>query len=481
MIDLKTSGIFNSDSATSPYPTHLAITTPPSSLSRGDWGLKRPLPLRSTARTSTPHIRIISIDAWERVTEFESATNHTLTLQKWQEMNLPLSTPGAPSNGFYLGSYKAKGMGVFEEDMNGSKVKKDSQRWKFKGPWLAGQTAIEFNEYIRNEIRRRKPEFLDFLREVKAREDTKIAQKDAEERMESAPTPIKPSDITDDKMRQYIRELRCDRMTLFKLIRHFFDLPPTSSKLAALQNYAQKNKEGFGPTVSTINYESFLSDSDSPYAVTGPPKTHPSAGLSYLRTDSKIYNHPVYGPQAQPPPILGRIVQPKNTIGATSAKVGIAGVVADAPPTLDHFRQRARSKLSHPGLNYIDPDKEGGSKIWLRPTSASIDPQGRIDIKVIEDTGSASDSKEGTTNGIRAIMKGPVHRPQPLAKPPRTALGGYGLEASDVLGYGTRAVQSNMGTGGSSTPSTTRLSVDKNSATDIYGKRMASEGSGFWK
>src|SRR5690554_1357851 len=81
--ELASTVTFNSDSATLPHPTQLSISTPPSSLSKGDWGFKRNLPLRSTTKTSTPVIRISAVDTYEHITEFGSAADHTLTLRKW--------------------------------------------------------------------------------------------------------------------------------------------------------------------------------------------------------------------------------------------------------------------------------------------------------------------------------------------------------------------------------------------------------------
>src|ERR1700710_1203320 len=95
--DLSSIAIFNSETATLPHPIHLTITTPQTSLARGDWGFKRPLPLRSTTRTSTPLIRVHSIDTYEHITEFGSASDHAINLQKWQEMGVPLTIPNSSS------------------------------------------------------------------------------------------------------------------------------------------------------------------------------------------------------------------------------------------------------------------------------------------------------------------------------------------------------------------------------------------------
>jgi hypothetical protein len=80
-----------SDTATLPYPTHQAITTTKSSLARGDWGLKRPLPSRShLVQTSDPVLRVTQLDTIEHVTDFDSAADHVRTRQKWEEMGVPM-------------------------------------------------------------------------------------------------------------------------------------------------------------------------------------------------------------------------------------------------------------------------------------------------------------------------------------------------------------------------------------------------------
>ncbi|KAI8938518.1 hypothetical protein NX059_004404 [Plenodomus lindquistii] len=80
-----------SDSATLPYPTHQAIATTKSSLARGDWGLKRPLPQRShLVQVSDPVLRITQLDTIEHITDFDSAADHVRTRQKWEAMGVPM-------------------------------------------------------------------------------------------------------------------------------------------------------------------------------------------------------------------------------------------------------------------------------------------------------------------------------------------------------------------------------------------------------
>lgn len=425
---------FNSDTATLPYPTQLAITTPPAARSRGDWGLKRPLPLKSTTKSSTPVIRVDAIDTFEHVTQFESAADHTLTLQKWQEMNMPLFTPASTDSALLgLGAGVRPGRGVFEEDADITAADESTKashenRWRFRGPWLAGQTEADFVEFLTKEVRKRGSEFRQFLREYKAAEDTKTARRMAAAKGEEVPAAIKPSDITESQMTEYLKVLRHERSALFGLIREFLDLPPAPAN--SLDENALFNSLGsaaLGSEPMTINYADHLPKSRSPYANTGPPSTHPSAGLSYLRSKSHIYNHPMYGPQASPPPVQGRVVQPKNAlVGNFAPKLGVAGVVTHVPTYQDSFNTNTINKRlaragsqTLPGLVNIELDRVGGAKVWLQPTSASIDPKGRIQLTVSGAQNAAVAVHEGTVDALPAELQRPASPAQPIPRPSR--------------------------------------------------------------
>ena len=151
------STVFDSDTSTLPYPTHAAIETTQSSLSRGDWGLKRPLPQKSTAATTTPTIRVAAIDSIDHITDYSSASDHALTLRKWQEMHIPISMPSVTSRQSQSRSFAGPAKSVFEDELNsteasGENLVSDKKRWKYKGPWLAGKTEGDFQDYVNGEI-----------------------------------------------------------------------------------------------------------------------------------------------------------------------------------------------------------------------------------------------------------------------------------------------------------------------------------------
>jgi hypothetical protein len=107
-----------------------------------------------------------------------------------------------------------------------------------------------------------------------------------------------------------------------------------------------------------------------------------------LRTASYIDNHPVYGPQKTHPPVKARIISPRNQAsGNFSAKLGVGGFVTEVPQgstafNMKSFRNTTRELI--PGLNDFDPEAPGGSKAFVQPSSARVDSQGRIVMKVSE-------------------------------------------------------------------------------------------------
>lgn len=381
------------DSATLPYPTRAAVTTHAKSLSKGDWGLKRELP-RKAFRTSTPVLRVQAVDSIDHITEFESAADHVLTLQKIQEMNIPVVLPKgmewrqsdrmgnfqkAPASAFeefcdpkqrpkepFLvqeDAYKPTGWGINEID------RRNRRRWRYDGPWIAGMPTGDFQEYVSSVIKNKRAEFRDWLRKELTRRRSLIAQKkeainvDAgvgpadepeadsfaaeilEEVSEGNKTPA-PDTVDAD-----ILDLRNHPRELFSLIWKFLDLPghlPSFEK--DLGAFAEEN----------IDIEH------------GPPVTHPSAGLSYLRPVRQLYNHPALGPMQDSPPVPGRQLQRPSR--AAPQVLGVGGVAV----------ARHNNKISDDGQtgNVSSLLKQGGQKLWVHVDNASIDSKGNIKLAI---------------------------------------------------------------------------------------------------
>ncbi|KAL8382550.1 hypothetical protein RB595_006365 [Gaeumannomyces hyphopodioides] len=359
-------------SATTPYPTLQTVTTPSTSRSRGDWGFKRPLPLKSTTKSSTPLIRVRQLDSSEQVTDFASAADHTLSLQKFQEMSIPVLIPKATRRNFPSSIINLPTTSVFEEEFDSTVMDQTrahllrDKRWRFSGPWLAGMAEGEFENYLKRKVAPRRSEFRWWLRKEIAAEKNKMAAAEAiDSGNAGVDVPqVTAEDISSAELTEELRKLRDDRAKLYKVVGEFLDLAPIQQK---------------GPTISDMVEGNVLKAAESlgnPYAEHGPPVTHPSAGISYLRTNAFIENHPVYGPQAHRRHVRARMLSITNAVasGPSAGKIGIGGFVAENPgPGYDNPGRRGRPlKFDHTIV--------GGRKMYVEPHSAVVDAKGNVKI-----------------------------------------------------------------------------------------------------
>ncbi|KAK3192152.1 hypothetical protein K4F52_001781 [Lecanicillium sp. MT-2017a] len=363
---------------TKPYPQSQSITSPLSSREKGDWGFKRPFPLKTTMGTSTPLVRVKSIDAVESVTDFASAADHTLSLEKFQELHLAMSVPRVKEKVFGSSSVSQQSMfpkSVFEEDLdvtdfdNGGRT--DDRGWKFRGPWLARMTQGDFMQYLNKQVRPKRAQFRALLRNKLAEDITANQNAAAMDQGKPAPPAVLAKDVTDAQFTSYLRSLRNDRVTLYALVSNFLDLPPLGQPVGFVQTIWREDK----------------SVPESPYGKAGPPPSHPSAGISYLRTGSYMENHPVYGPQAQKSPVLARVVYPRY--GGNPVKLGVGGFVADAPAGHNEFNFRPYKQGQKPAINgvqHLDTTTYGGAKAYVDPATASVDPSGKVVLELKETT-----------------------------------------------------------------------------------------------
>lgn len=384
------------------------------------------------------------LDSFERVTEYESAADHTLTLKKFQELHIPMSAPIEKGINI-VGSKRAQQhRSVFEEDSDyidprNLKPGEEAKRWKFKGPWITGQTEFEFTEYLKKDVRGRKDGFHQYLREEYVRQYNVEVNKSARD-SEDGPVHITLADVTEDQLNAYVRQLRSleNRSTLFRLVRQFLDLAP-AAKADEYAKGLQKNTDEYSKTLapaSTASKDSETAEKDmggqNPYAVSGPPKTHPSAGLSYLRDLCYIENHPIHGPQQDRRPVPARVILPQEGLGGKDPKLGVAGVVIDTPIHATGFNHSnlgtkranfASDEFFIPGLKSIEPNKVGGSKVWLKIDHANITPQGRINLstsKASEMSVRVATGVAGTADDVEAapaLMFPARQRPEPFARP----------------------------------------------------------------
>ncbi|KAF2971154.1 hypothetical protein GQX73_g2457 [Xylaria multiplex] len=368
--------------ATLPYPTHLTITTPSTSRINGDWGFKRPLPLKTTTKQTFPLVRVRQMDSTEHVTDFQSASDHTMTLKKFQELNLPISVPerdvqgGAP-----VGVHPRS---VFEEDGDVTAMEPaqaeslESKRWKFKGPWLAGMTDGEFKRWLEKNVRAKRAEFHVYLKEVYAKELTEEYTSQAIQDQLPIPPEVKAADITESQFMDHLRDIRQDRLVLYRRVSRFLDLAPLCTDSQFLSTMKVNRPQEF--------------DRESPYGIKGPPITHPSAGLSYLRTPHFIENHPIYGPQKYHPVVKARVLKPRSSnFGIHDPVIGVAGFVVDRPVYQKNLSSVIAATSRGKTLLNLDLVNRGGSKIYYKLDSATIDSGGRLRINISDPANAANE------------------------------------------------------------------------------------------
>lgn len=398
------------EQTTQPFPTLQAIGSPRATRDQGDWGLKRPMPYQATNAKFNPLIRVYELDTVETVTDYGRATDHNMALQRWQAINTPITSQTNAEQRQHI-----VGKSVFEEAADIIHIEPtkrhtlEDKRWKFEGPWLAGIPEGSFQNYVKKKVRTRRQEFREFLRAQLAADKNANAAADAMDRGSDKPTTtLTAADVTDEQLTEYLRSLRHDRPLLFRLVGKFLDLAPVEPSDKIYQNLARSTSSLSGGFLSPLTGLGDLAsgaaapsssgtptaanrghNSGNPWAHDGPPISHPSAGLSYLRTAAFIDNHPVYGPQKAHPPIDARVLVPRSSVGSWSAKLGVAGVATDSP-----FGEAAYANTRHnptfnnnraiPALSVIDPTIYGGAKIPVRVAVAKINSHGRIIMTVAE-------------------------------------------------------------------------------------------------
>ncbi|KAF2125195.1 hypothetical protein P153DRAFT_300951 [Dothidotthia symphoricarpi CBS 119687] len=519
-----------SDTATLPYPTHQAIATTKSSLARGDWGLKRPLPARSRIlQTSDPVLRITQLDTIEHVTDFESAADHVRTRQKWEEMGVPMmkgmsqmrdyDLSGAPPSGAFeirddttsydndlgldeAGLYlkaleKSSGQNYAQSKKARVAAKTDrtaqpaaftpftppsvdaavhnTRRWKHDGPWLPGISAAEFTQYLNTEISKRRRVFNIHLNEFVKNEIYATRRLAASKSGSTAPMDLAEAEKWHAEQEKQWSNISSEDISAgFKALRKETATNPLGSKLVRklilpflrLPTIRFKYK-AYAEDASNRDIEQYQFDQE-----TAPLSTHPSAGLGYLRTRSYIANHPILGPQSSPSPVASRVVQPRTTGGGKEvyARLGVGGFVAN-----DQFRSTDTSSASRANISNsrdvetIDLETPGGKKVLVQAMFGSVSNDGRIHIKLKRSTGPEIQVARGELDD-----KPPVR--ENFDSDPLKGLGGMGrsgVEELDALSRAGRNGATELGEQSARAQQLTSFldamkTPDKNSSPEVY-------------
>lgn len=344
--------------------------------------MKRPLPAKTTSlKSSRPVVRVNELDTFEHVTDFESAADHTVTLEKFQELNMPMSLPVQIN---YATSVIPRHQSPFETHLDNTEATpipgnadteakemfnpaganqfrhKGPKQFRQTGPWLAGQTEAEFDAYLKR-VQKDKPALLSKLRERFFRNRRAELRKQAQDKGEDL---NQLPEITEKEFQLYIKTLRADPFALGPVVFELLDIP--SQPPVPTDRIGPKFYQS--PPIKMPAME---------YATTGPPKTHPSAGLSYARTHASVYNHPKFGPQTHQRPAEARILRPRGRVRGKPSKAfaGIGGIAVEDVNAMTFTDYSAPA-----GLTSFDSTIPGGGKYYVTPIRASVNTDGRINL-----------------------------------------------------------------------------------------------------
>ncbi|KAL1635746.1 hypothetical protein SLS58_010109 [Diplodia intermedia] len=314
-------------------------------------------------------MRVYEVDTINLFTDFESAGDHVRTLEKWQEMNIPLTL--SPAIRTAASGKQSTGISAFHECFDNTQLTEEARnkgdsKWKFKGPYMAGMTEGQFKFYAETIPRWRKEKFRTLLREYLTEKAFAKASYDAQDGA-TLPSVRETFELSDEEFESMVKALRDDTTLsseLSRLIRDFFDLPGVHADAP--------------PTPPGGYAASLMERKESTTVTKGPPSTHPSAGLSYLRSAAFLHNHPTLGPQESREPIEARLLSARQTIQKLSsqARAGVGGVVADFKSS----QSGSRLTDEYQSMRY---EEQGGPKVWVSPERAYIDSTGRIKLTVI--------------------------------------------------------------------------------------------------
>ncbi|KAK7182433.1 hypothetical protein DPSP01_014010 [Paraphaeosphaeria sporulosa] len=475
-----------SDTATLPFPTHQAIATTPKSLARGDWGLKRPLPSRSRiVQKANPVVKVTQLDTIEHITDFDSASDHVRTRQKFEELSVPMLKGMAAMREQALGVAasgafdRRSDMTSYEEDegldeagvileaikksvaANNAKAKKtfvpfnlpqpdmarhNARRWKHEGPWLPGMSADEFTKYMTEQLSRRKAEFNKYLRHYVKNEIYTSRQVASRNK-----TPENPLDLDAHLAQQEDPAYIASQEKVWAKISHE-EIQAGIHKLRAeaavnpLQSKLVQRLIVPFLRIPTIKLKdtTFSADAKSDDAVryrfdddVAPLSTHPSAGLGYLRTNAVVSNHPILGPQKERAPVQARVIESRTASRSTTAKLGVAGFVTNDEFVSTGERKSYRSN-EDPAYD-IDIHTPGGAKINVLPRYASVTNNGRVHIKLARSVGAEVQVARGELED-RPPVRSSLENPEDLLR--GLASGSSGTELDEQSPQAKQFMQS---------------------------------------
>lgn len=410
------------------------------------------------------------IDTREQIADFESAADHVLTRRKFEELNMPLQHMPADRRDSAMASRSSYGIengkhqGVFrpthdnttnlsaktspayappsgvwpdlgpddivnnlpsaiqkkhlqmaelrtrqsekeaaaktssDEDSGNAKLEQmlappskrvEQKRWRYNGPSLSQISGQEFEGYLRKidkaEVR---------VRLIEKARDRMLAEERRRAREEGSQDEVAEDRIiSEEELRNYIRYLRKTPSVFGPMIAEVLDLPEVM-----IDTDTSRRRDVWEYGRQTLASDQWL--------ISGLPKTHPSAGLSYVHTNQHVTNDPEYGPQKERDTTVARAV--RSRVAQDRPVLGVAGFIVPDP----------QGHTTHKDKLTFEP-KQGGIKAALRPTVAYIQSNATLKMHtehvshVVDENEKAISSAENQRRKTMEELR-QVTSPQPM-------------------------------------------------------------------
>ncbi|KAK6509919.1 hypothetical protein TWF481_004641 [Arthrobotrys musiformis] len=327
-----------------PYPTHQAITTPESSRSRGDWGLKRSIP----RKVESTYIKYNDIDTIEHMTKIESAHDTVMTLKKWQEMDIPLQLRDQRARSFTSAFY-------FENTPPPPQDQPDSAQpiWGYRKKFVQHMTPGQLKNFVNKKLVPRRKEFEAFA-------DIWFNP------------PTLPSDLSGPSSALPQTDSTTEPSPSPSLAAAASP-PSETSKLTTLPNFSI---EPPSPALKTARF-----DSTKAYNVVReflqiplrevPMTIHPSAGMHYILDTSYLENHPEYGPNRNKD-IQARLIHKLDSRTIDTYRKRTFYVIGGIVQYAQHESSSTSEQTSY-SISQV---------VRVTPVAAELDHQGRISIEL---------------------------------------------------------------------------------------------------
>ncbi|KPI43794.1 uncharacterized protein AB675_6148 [Cyphellophora attinorum] len=196
-------------------------------------------------------------------------------------------------------------------------VRPPSKRWRYNGPWLAGLSNLDFEQFMEKVDDKTIAAFRRHLTKgirAQRQKDYAVVRDRAKANQEELP-PEPSSDVSESEIDARLQFLRHKPNDFGPEIATFFDLPtgPRENRNDGRSEYLYPPNS----TGASENYQNF-----------GLPRTHPSAGFSYLRSARYARMSPQRGPMNPNAPMPARVLKDVHSRDTSEKQsLGVGGFV----------------------------------------------------------------------------------------------------------------------------------------------------------